>query len=191
VHMNRLVAIATLAAVLMLQTGEVSAQAAANTSGERVDGDLKGTIGLGLLGMELGLILPPALKLHDQWWAWTLFPVVGAAGGAVAGIFIFEGNDPDPKVTVPILAVGIGLVIPAVVGSLAIKSKRETQEIERGFNASADQGDGLVRVNPRGTFVRVPAFTVATRTNTADQLRYGVSSQRATAFHVPLLSGRF
>ncbi len=187
-RMNRLVAAATLAAVLLLQTGNVSAQAAGSTTqaGERVNGDIKGTIGLGLIGMEVGLLLPPILKLHDQWWAWTVFPVVGAAAGAVGGFFAFEGNNPDPKITVPILAVGIALVIPAVVGSLSIKARREAATIEQ-----YDDGSGLVRFNRKGTFVRAPALSVATRYNTTDQLRYGVASQRATTLHVPLLSGRF
>jgi len=188
VHMNRLVAAATLAAVLLLQTGNVSAQAATTAkSGERVDGDIKGTVGLGLIGMEVGLLLPPILKLHDQAWAWAVFPIAGAAAGAVGGFFAFEGNDPNPKVTVPILAIGIGLVIPAVVGSLAIKSRREAADMEQGY----DDGTGLVRFNRKGTFVRAPALAVGSRYNTTDQLRYGVASQRATTLHVPLFSGRF
>lgn len=192
VRMIRLVAAATLAAVLLLDSGSVSAQAAGSnndpvaTGGEEVDGDIKGTIGLGLIGMEVGLLLPPLFKLHDQWWAWTVFPVLGAAGGAAGGYFAFESGTPDRKVTIPIFAAGVALVIPAIVGSLAIKARRDA----RAMNAQKDVGTGLVRFNRGGTFVRAPALSIASGYQNGD-MRLGVAPQRATNVHVPLLSGRF
>ncbi len=188
VQMIRLVAAATLAAVLMLDSGSASAQTGnprVTTDGEEVDGDLKGTIGLGLIGMEVGLLLPPLLKLHDKWWAWTLFPVLGAAGGAVGGLLAFEGGTPNRNVTIPILAVGIALVIPAIVGSLAIKSRRDASDMR----VANDAGTGLVRFNRGGTYLRTPALTVAS-TYQVDS-RVVAAPQRATNVHVPLLSGRF
>lgn len=186
-HTIRSVALAALAAVLMLQA-TTTASAQTTKAGDEVSGDLKGTIGLGLIGMEVGLLLPPLFKLQDEWWAWTVFPVVGAAGGAVGGFLAFEGGSPDPKITVPIFAAGIALVIPAIVGSLAIKSRRDAAEIQ----AARDSGTGLVRLNRGdGNFLRVPALSVASTDNTADRLRFGTAQPRATALHVPLLSGRF
>lgn len=192
VRMIRLVAAATLAAVLLLDSGSVSAQAAGNnndpvaTDGDEVDGDFKGTIGLGLIGMEVGLLLPPLLKLQDEWWAWTVFPVVGAAGGAAAGYFAFETGTPDRKITIPIFAVGVALVIPAIVGSLAIKARRDAAEMR----VQNDVGTGFVRFNRGGTFVRAPALSIATGYQNGD-MRLGVAPQRATNVHVPLFSGRF
>ncbi len=190
-HINRTVAMAALTAVLMLPVGGVSAQAGATPiTGKRVDGELKGTVGLGLIGMELGLILAPTLKLQDEWWAWVLFPLIGAAGGVVGGVLAFEGGSPDPNVTVPLLAVGVGLIVPAVVGSLSIAARRDSDAMALD-EAALDTGTGLVRLNAGNNFVRVPALSVVTRTHTAEQRRDGVAGRRSTALHVPLLSGRF
>ncbi len=196
VRMIHLVAAATLAAVLLLDSGSVSAQTGApavtgandaiTSPGDEVNGDLKGTIGLGLIGMEVGLLLPPLLKLHNEWWSWTVFPVVGGAVGALGGYFAFEGGSPDRKVTIPIFALGVALVIPAIVGSLAIKARRDASDMR----AANDVGTGLVRFNRGGTYVRAPALSIATGYQQTDA-RLGGQQQRATNVHVPLLSGRF
>ncbi|HEX2678019.1 MAG TPA: hypothetical protein VHM19_15300, partial [Polyangiales bacterium] len=51
--------------------------------------DVKGTLGVGLIGAELGMVLP-ALAGMDDTWAFIVFPVIGAAGGAAAGYFGLE-----------------------------------------------------------------------------------------------------
>jgi hypothetical protein len=82
----------------------------------------KATVGLGLIGAELGLIIPAIAGVRDEWWPYLVFPVIGAAGGAVGGYFLDEamqsGN--TPEVSVVIMAIGMALVVPAVIGTLAL-----------------------------------------------------------------------
>jgi hypothetical protein len=154
------------------------------TPAEQVDGDIKGTIGLGLIGLEVGLLLPPLFKLQDEIWAWTVFPVVGAAGGTVAGIFAFEQGTPDRRVTIPIFAAGVALVIPAIVGSLAIKARRDSRAGSAEYG-----GSGLIRLGNRGTRLGVPAVGATAAYSDAEQRRYG--ARQRSQFGVSLLSGRF
>lgn len=82
----------------------------------------KGTIGLGLIGAEIGLIVPAIAGVRDEWWPYLVFPVLGAAGGAVGGYFLDDamqrGN--TPEVSVVMMAIGMALVVPAVIGTLAL-----------------------------------------------------------------------
>lgn len=76
----------------------------------------KGTVGLGLVGAELGLVVPALAGLHDTW-AMIVFPILGAGGGAAAGWFLLD--DPDRgKGAVAALATGIGLIVPSIIVTL-------------------------------------------------------------------------
>ena len=93
------------------------AQAQAHVD-DRVPADFKGAVGLGLVGAELGAVIP-ALVGMDATWAYLVFPAVGAAGGAVAGYFLLD--DPGHvKASVITLTAGMALVIPALVATLAL-----------------------------------------------------------------------
>ena len=48
----------------------------------------KGMFSLGIFGAELGLVIPAAAGL-DDWWALVVFPVIGATGGALAGLPVY------------------------------------------------------------------------------------------------------
>src|SRR5690606_10291341 len=98
-------------------------------AGERLDGDIKGTVGLGLLGFELGFVLTPAVGLHDATWAWYTLPAVGAVGGVVAGYFAFERGSVDKTVSISLLSGGMILLVPAVVSGLWIKNRRELADV--------------------------------------------------------------
>ena len=76
----------------------------------------KGVIGLGLFGAELGFSIP-ALAGMDQTWAYIVFPIVGAGAGATAGYFLLEGG--SSELNVAVLAIGMALVIPAMVITLS------------------------------------------------------------------------
>lgn len=172
---------AVKALVLACVVALLSSQAqVARADGDDVKGNIAGTVGLGLLGAEVGLLLVPTCKLQDHWWAWVLFPTVLAAGGAVAGALTFDPGDPKPAVTVSLLGAGMALVIPAVVGAVAIKDKRNSQE-------SAMDG-GVIRFGSNRRF-GIPAVSTRPMYSAAERLKYGVAQR--TVVQVPLVSGRF
>lgn len=178
-HVVRLFVAAFTVAVLSTQT------LPARADGDDVKGNIAGTIGLGLLGAELGLLLTPSVGLHDQWWAWVLFPTVGAAGGAVAGALLFEPRDPSPAVTVSLLGAGFALAIPAIVGAVSIKNRRSNRQPkdDRG------EGGGVLRFGKVGSRWGIPAIAAAQVYSPAEQLRFGLNQRNVV--RVPLVSGRF
>lgn len=160
----------------------LSAQArVARADGDEIKGNIAGTVGLGLLGAEVGLLLTPAFKLQDHWWAWVLFPTVLAAGGAVTGALVFDPGDPGPAVTVSILGAGLALAIPAIVGAVALKNKRQAQQ-------DAMESGGVLRFGSNHRW-GVPAIGTRPVYSAGERLRYGV--QQRTMVQVPLVSGRF
>jgi hypothetical protein len=184
-HKVKLLAGMVLVLSLTLQTAGASAQDASDPvgPGEKVKGNVAGTVGLGLLGAELGLILTPTVGLQDHWWAWTLFPTLGAAGGVLAGVFAFDEGDPGPKVTASLLGAGLALALPAVVGAVAIRDRRRHGSMER------IEGGGVIRVGARGTRVGVPDVGTAPVYTVAEQTRFGVAQR--SAVRISLVSGRF
>lgn len=156
----------------------------ARADGDDVKGNVAGTIGLGMLGAELGLVLAPAVGLQNHWWAWVLFPTVGAAGGAVAGALAFDPGSPDPAVTVSLLGAGFALAIPAIVGAVAIKNRRNNRQPTESV-----EGGGVLRFGKVGSRWGVPAIAAVSVYSPAEQLRFGV--QQRNVVKVPLVSGRF
>jgi len=134
--------VAGLTAALVLgqafmDAGPVHAQCPMGASlCNRVGADGKGILAGGIIGAEIGFMIPAIIvgaggRELDEAWAYILFPVVFAGGGAVAGYFALE--DPTsvdmatgtvqqgfPEVAVALLAVGIALSVPTFVGVLAL-----------------------------------------------------------------------
>lgn len=106
-----------------LTTSDAEAQPAMPV---QVESNIKGTIGLGMVGAELGFVIPAAVGLEDLW-AYIVFPIVGAAGGAVGGYFAFDAND-IVEGSVAALAAGMALVIPALVLTLALTAYDPSEE---------------------------------------------------------------
>lgn len=152
-------------------------------SGDEIKGNIAGTVGLGMLGAELGLVLTPTVGLHDQWWAWVLFPTVGAAAGAVAGALVFDPGDPGPAVTVSLLGAGFLLAVPAVVGAVAIKNRRANREPKESLEG------GVLRFGKAGPRWGMPAVGAAPVYSPAEQLRFGLTQRNIVK--VALVSGRF
>jgi hypothetical protein len=190
--MLRSFAAALLVLAVTFQAAGASAQSATPDSsdapitseGNQINGNVAGTIGLGLLGAELGLILTPAFGLQDHVWAWVVFPTVGAAAGALAGGFAFDPGSPGPAVTVTLLGVGAALVIPAIVGALALKDRKTNRALENRL-----EGGGAVRLSKEGTKFRLPDVASVPVYSAAEQQRFGVAQRNQ--IQVSLVSGRF
>ncbi|HEY6880087.1 MAG TPA: hypothetical protein VI299_18815 [Polyangiales bacterium] len=155
----------------------------AQDQGDRVKGDIAGTVGLGVLGAEVGLFLPPAFNLQDHWWAWVLFPAITAAGGAVAGAFAFEPRSPEPAVTVSILGASFLLAVPAIVGASALSTYRRDRDIDRA------EAGGLIRFSKRGPELGAPNLITTSVFSQAEQARFGLPQKTST--RLTLVSGRF
>jgi hypothetical protein len=107
-------------AVLPLGLAVLLAPARASAIGEEdASGNLKGTIGGGLLGAELVLAIEAAVDVQNPW-LYVVGGVVGAGGGAVGGYFIEQ--DASPRVSMLLLAGGLTLAIPTTVAVLSATS---------------------------------------------------------------------
>jgi hypothetical protein len=172
----------------------------------KVEADFKGAVGLGLIGAELGAVIP-ALVGVDATWAYIVFPVVGAAGGAVAGYFAID-NPGHVELSVAALVLGMTLVLPALVvtlsqtaydpgsdsdesataskprqGQAASAAARSIAARRRAQQARLQRGPGLVQLGHGELAVSAPGFTLIPSAERGELRLAGVS--------VSLLSGRF
>jgi hypothetical protein len=91
--------------------------------------DGKGIIGLGLIGAELGLIIPAIAGIRDEWWPYLVFPLIGAVGGGIGGYFVEQATQPfDAEVDVALMAIGMVLIVPTIVGTLALTAYQPPTE---------------------------------------------------------------
>ena len=154
--------------------------------------DFKGAVGMGLLGAELGFVIP-ALAGAKGVWPYIVFPVIGAGGGAVGGYFLLEKGDGHPELAVGALTLGMALVVPAMVATIAATSYRPPEQIESAAmkrrRELAQSGDGLVRWSGKELALAPPNITVAASETARQALRTG--GKRTAAVRVSVLSGRF
>ena len=166
-----------------------------------VEATPKGTIGLGLVGAELGLIIPSVSGLREPW-ALAVFPTVGAAGGALAGYFALD-KPGRAKGSVAVLVVGLAGVIPAIL--VTVKGVREerqerwepapqielrSEKEQRAFEL-VEAGPGLLRRSRSGLRVAMPGISVSRRAlPTAETARLGPERDR-TEMRLSLASGVF
>jgi hypothetical protein len=161
----------------------------------------KGTIGLGLVGAELGLIIPSLSGLNNAW-ALSVFPIVGATGGALAGYFALD-KPGRSKGSVAALVVGLAGVMPAILVTVkGVRKERQdswepTQQIqlrsdkEQRALETAEAGPGLLRRSRSGLRVAAPAFSFSRRAvQDAETLRMGGLRDR-TEMRLSLASGVF
>lgn len=110
----------------------------------------KATIGLGLVGVELGLVIPGLFGARD-WWPYLVFPVLGGAGGAVGGYFLDVEMDRQrsPEVSVAMLAIGAALLVPAIIATLALTAYSppvESNQADEDMDYSTPEGDSVEAV---------------------------------------------
>lgn len=104
----------------------------------RVTPDGKGIVGLGLIGAELGFVIPALVQEAagtNEWWPYLVFPVVGAAAGVVGGYFMEQETQASPEIDVAFLVAGLALVVPTVVATLALTA------YDPGQGAEGDRGE--------------------------------------------------
>jgi len=161
----------------------------------------KGTIGLGLVGAELGLIIPSVSGLNEAW-ALAVFPVVGATGGALAGYFALDKPGRE-KGSVAVLVVGLVGVLPAILITVkGVRRERQdrweptpqidlrTKKEQRAFE-TAEAGPGLLRRSRSGLRVAAPGMTFSRRPpQDAETARMGGLRDR-TEMRLSLASGVF
>ncbi len=191
---------------------ETGADDSAGTSsadeGDKVDPDFKGMVGLGLIGAELGFVVPALAGLHDTW-AFITFPIVGAAGGALAGYFLLEKGEGNPEVAVAMLGVSMALVIPATVLTLSATSydpedeptmmdeasrrsalaRARTRRLRDPQQMARAAGPGLLRYSPDGVFLGVPAVGPGLSQLPKDDQKAGLTPH--PELRVAVLSGSF
>lgn len=173
----------------------------------------KGTIGLAMIGAELGLIIPSAAGLNEVW-ALTVFPVLGATGGALAGYFALDkpADDAAPDsqqfsrrraASVSMLVVGLAGVLPAVL--VAVRGvRRERQERwepspqidirskkEQRTRELVEAGPGLLRKTRSGIRVSMPGIAVLPSPERSGAIPQVGDLGRRTEMRLSLASGVF
>jgi len=118
--------------------------------------DYKATVGLGLVGAELGFVLPAAAGL-DQTWAFIVFPILGAGGGGAAGYFLIEKGTDSSELSVAMLATGMALIIPSMILTLQWTAYDPDDEI---IDARAAP-PAFVQVTERGVGLGPPSVGYA------------------------------
>jgi hypothetical protein len=180
--------------VLASLTGSASAQDADEPTETRdeLKADLKGMIGLGLIGAELGFVIP-ALAGARGWWPYVVFPVIGAGGGAVGGYFLLEKGEGKPELAVAALTVGMALIIPALVTTVAATAYRPPEQIQSTAQLRARElargGPGLVRYADGGLRLAPPAISAGPDHGAREALRTG--EPRLSRVRVAVLSAQF
>lgn len=208
---------ALVALMVTVATPEV-AHAQDPEPGQQIDASPKGLIGLGLVGAELGLVIPAAAGLDDTW-ALILFPVIGAAGGAVAGHFLIDNKD-NARAAVAMLTVGMALIVPALVLTLAVTAYDPEDDADDddddggGGDEAAEEapaaepaepdaeeqaairrqravaaGSGLLRYGSERLQLGVPGVGMQLAYSQDELARFG--GDQRTEFHVSLFSGSF
>ena len=191
-----------LGAVISLSAAPRSAEAQVDPAVfNNIQATPKGTIGLGLVGAELGLIIPSVSGLNEAW-ALAVFPVIGATGGALAGYFALDKPGRE-KGSVAALVVGLVGVLPAILVTVkGVRKERQdrweptpqidlrTEKEQRAFE-TAEAGPGLLRRSRSGLRVAAPGMSFSRRApQDAETVRMGGLRDR-TEMRLSLASGVF
>lgn len=183
-----LVAVCLAAVALVATTAPAFAQATGVPSAEveknPVDPDFKGTIGLGLIGAELGFAIPAVAGLR-QTWGYIVFPVVGAVGGGLGGYFGIEKGTGSAPLAVATLVTGMALIIPAMVVTLSATAYDPDEELPAARSAPP----ALLRVEEATLRWGAPAVAFDVGTGPREPLVPRARSERGV--RVSLVSGRF
>jgi hypothetical protein len=160
---------------------------AAASTGHPVRADYKGMVGMGLIGAELGFVLPAAAGARDPW-MYIVFPALGAGGGAVGGYYLLEQGSGEPELAVASLTLGMALIIPTMI--ITMSATAYDPDSDRSTYADRRDGDGLLRVSGEGELrLSAPGIAAGPSVSARESLRTGVP--RDTEVRVSVLSGQF
>lgn len=184
-----------LALAVLAATSPGFAQSTSDTADlvkkDPVDPDFKGAIGLGLIGAELGFVIPALAGARDAW-AFIVFPVVGAGGGGVAGYFAIEKGTGSAELAVATLVTGMALIIPAMVvtlSSTAYDPDEELPQAARSASAARAAPAALLRVEDATLRLGAPPVSFDVGTDAREPRLPGARSEHAV--RMSLVSGRF
>ena len=149
--------------------------------------DFKGMIGLGLIGAELGFVVPALAGARDTW-VYIVFPVLGAGGGAVGGLLPARAGRRPPRGGGGRAHGRHGAGDPRPgrhARSHRLRARRPrrraaTATAARGA-AGAAAGPGLVRWSERGVVLAPPAIARPTIGQRKEALRTGVDAREQRA----------
>ena len=160
----------------------------------------KGTIGGGLLGAELVLVVEAAFDVQPTW-----AYIAGGVGGALVGGYI--GNkieqDQSPRVSMLLLASGLTLAIPTTVAVLSATAYEPpanyTQDTVPPDEPVADPPQpqtrlrltppALLDIDPERVAIAIPAVALYDVYTPSELFVFG--TQQATEVRVPVLSVAF
>lgn len=177
-----------LALVVLASFGSASV---AHAQDNRVEADFKGAVGLGLVGAELGAVIP-ALAGVEATWAYIVFPVVGAAGGGLGGYFALDRND-KVELSVVALTAGMALILPALIATLQLTSYDDDDQAEpppgtfarnqmRRMQKQLAAGPGMLRMSDGRLALAAPGLALVPGAR---------GESPVTGVNVALMSGRF
>jgi hypothetical protein len=198
-----LVAALTAAAALAAPAPAAAQRIDPTFEGSEISSTPKGTIGMGLIGAELGLVVPALAGLKGWYW-YVLFPAVGGVGGALAGWYVIDKPGRE-KAAVAMLATGMALLLPALLVTawktsydpgedptvVHSESLAEAKARERAREAGRRQraGAGVMRRSEDGWLLGAPGVSVTMAQTPKEQLLLGTAPPPEV--HVPLLTGVF
>lgn len=210
----RLATIGLFSAMVMMATQ--STASAQTMEAPQVEAGPKGLIGLGLIGAEVGMVVPALAGLDDTW-AFLVFPALGAAGGAVAGHFLIDQNN-NEDLAIGMLVTGVALVVPSLVLTLVSTAYDPDDEVSEGpdfgdeFDGDTEvdveeeaarrlenrrvaldrrqrAGTGLLRLSDGAATLALPGISVMPTYSARELALFG--GQQRTEVRLSLLSGSF
>ncbi len=203
--MQRIIVSVLSAALFAASLSSTSTAEAQVPDPVQVEAGVKGTIGLGIIGAEIGFAIP-ALARMDGAWPYIVFPVIGAGAGAALGYFLIDNKD-NEKAAVAVLATGVALIVPTFILTVARTAYRPVDDVEevdgeaeyleetaeevaaRRRARIARSGTGALRFSEDGVLLTVPGLTLTASLTREESFRYGGAPQPQVGFS--LVSGVF
>ncbi len=152
--------------------------------------EITGTVGCGLLGAEVVLALESAFSVQP-WWAYLAGGVVGAAGGAIGGVYLTPAA--DGQVSSYLLAGGIVMIIPTTVAALSatafappINSQPEAEQQRQSYRLAPP---ALLDIREGAWGTAFPALTVRDAYTRRELAEFGV--RQHSELRVPVVSVTF